>query len=267
MQLNIEKIKDKIRKLLAIAEDDKVIDGEINAAMKLAEKAMNEYHLSVADIEAQEVNSNNNTVSYGSVSSPGQYNEKITAWEQTLAMAIQKLIGTIGCYTGRVEVKSAFGNKSNRGIIFYGNSEEAQLGNELFVEWSHVIATIAQGKYSSTFSGKGRSYAEGFSMALYEKSIAIEKQRQTIVTPSTTAIVKVGGGTLSQVLEKKRSEAENWLKTTTGIKLRQKKGQQRYNDIDAYSDGKNDGQKADFNASKKPKLGAQNVFGNTNLAG
>ena len=257
MTTDMDAIKNKIKKLLAMAADDANLDGEVKTAMALAERAMEKYHLSHADIDAANVAANVTVDDdFQTQNSRGQ-NVRITQWERKLAVAIRVLMGSVGCFRDHVESKSGFGRVQQHGVItWYGTCEDVTLADDLFCEWAAVIGTIAMGKHNGVSRGAGARYALGFAESLLEQAETLAAKRREIITPSTTALT-VAGETLSALLAQKRGNARNWLVKTKNVKLAtgRSSGYAGCNGgHDAYNDGRADGQRADFNATRRHKL-------------
>lgn len=260
--MNIDKIKDRIRKLLAIAADDATADGEVTAAMALAERALQEYHLSRADVEASSSESTTQppTETFGTVDT-FMHGARLTLWESQLSHAVSVLVGSVNCYrTTKTKESGTFRvPKSGQCLVWYGPEEDCLLAAELFAEWQHVIATLAIGRFGGFARNDGARYAAGFASSLLDKATVAAANRNNIITPSTTALVRVGSGSLADVLRKKQAEGREWLKTT-GVNLscgsRRRGLSLSGSGYDAYRAGRDDGSRADFTATRKPKLTA-----------
>lgn len=259
----MDKIKDKIRKLLAIAADDKVADGEIAAAMKLAEAALEKYHLDRADVEASAPeNGTPKPEVMGQVKS-SPLGPRFTIWEQTLCSAVMELVGSVGCFHNKqMAPKGTFRKPTLSAVVtWYGPAEDAKLASELFDEWGSVIATIAIGRFGGCANKEGARYAYGFAHSLYEKASRAAFNRTKLITASTTAIVKVGEGSLAMVLAAKRERSNTWLAESEGIKLGNGRRSAGYSwskqDRDAYAEGRSDGDRAEFQAKRTAKLEAK----------
>lgn len=255
--MDLDRVKDKIRKLLALAADDAQVDGEITAAMSLAERAMQEYHLTQADLEVSQATVGTDVPrEYAKRSSPGRWVKSLARWECTLSKAIKTLVGSVGVYCSHENKPTGtFGvTRSTPCLIWYGIAEDVDLAVSLYDDWSHVIATIAQGRYGGAYRGDGSSYAYGFAATLCERARIEAKSRVAIVTPSTTAIVKLGLGSLADVLATRQRDARGWL-ATTGVDLCSARGTRfTMKNPNAFEDGRADGSRADFTATRKAKL-------------
>lgn len=256
----MQKIKDKIRKLLAIAADDTVADGEIAAAMRLAEAALEKYHLDRVDIEADSLHENIPLQETMGRTASQPLGPRLTIWESTLCQAVLKLVGSVGCYYNKqFASKGTFKKPTLSAVVtWYGPAEDAKLASELFDEWGSVICTIATGRFGGHANKEGARYAYGFASSLLEKANAVASNRTRLITSSTTAIVKSGEGSLAMVLQAKRERSDDWLAKSEGIKLNKPRATASYNwserDRDAYFSGRNDGDKAQFEAKRTAKL-------------
>ena len=92
------------------------------------------------------------------------------------------------------------------------------LAADLFEEWGSTIAAIAYGKYGGAARGNGARYAYGFAISLDSKARDQAATRRAVSTISTRAIVKIGAGTLAQVLDGKKHKASKWL-AAQGVQL------------------------------------------------
>lgn len=255
--MDMNKVKDKIRKLLAIANDSSEVDGEIRAAMKLAQDAMDKYHLDLADIEcsagdsgvAAKVVEMNREQAFGK-------NSRMSSWESALGLSVSELIGSVDVYVSWT-LGGTFGTEKRKCLQFYGAADDVRLAIELYAEWQLVIAAMATGRFGRAYKGDGLQYCDGFVSSLYEQVKAAARERKPMVTESTTAIVHVAGGSLADVLASKRDNANRWLLDTHGVKLsrgRGRGGSRRTGGLDAYHTGRADGRRAEFTARRIAKL-------------
>lgn len=257
----LERAKRRIRGLLNLASDDAASEGEITAAMKLAEREMDRYHLDHADVEASEsVGAAPQTERMDTVDSTCRGKNRAT-WESALYHAISELVGSVGAYGIRgAGTVGAFHAPSNRcGLRWYGPADDARLAADLFDEWSRVISTLAVGRYGGCLRGDGSRYAYGFAASLRENARRAAAARRTVVTLSTTALARREGGSLADVLDRKRADAKAWL-ASTGIRLGTSGGRRRVilsgGGRDAFASGKADGDRADFSANRTKRLTA-----------
>lgn len=260
MSVDMDRIKQKLRGLLNIARDDSAASGEIDNAMALAAKLMNEHHLSEADIDATAQEERCDRSQPMGTADCDMTSSNFTTWEFALANAVRTLVGSVQCYRDQaMKKKGAFGkNMEVKFIRFYGIAEDAQLAADMMSEWAQVISTMAVGKYGGCYRGDGAKYALGFAHQLGRRAAEAANARKMISNASTSAIVHVKGGTLAQVLEKKKELAVNWLKNEKKIKLNKRggRGTGTYSagSYSAYAEGRSDGARADFSATRTRKL-------------
>lgn len=256
---HIENVKRRIRGLLAIAADDSQFDGEVSAAMALAEKAMEAYHLERADVEAGDSSPTSTADVMGDTLSACN-GARLSTWESTLYHAVLSLVGSVKAYVTRTDAPvGPFQTASRKAaLMWYGPADDARLAAELFEEWCHTIATLAIGKYRGCMRGDGARYAYGFALALREHAKQQARQRDNVVTDSTRAIVKRSDGSLSMILASKRARAECWLTTTRKIKLGNTSRRAGYSwspsGAGAFQAGKADGARADFSSQRRARL-------------
>lgn len=253
-----DRVKRRIRAMLNLAGGDGATEGEINNAMRMATEMMNEHHLTEADVQASKTEPERVEQPMGQVDAVA-VGARFSTWESSLAWAVVRLVGSVNhylCRNAKANVGTFGAPKHGRGVRFYGPAEDCQLAADLFSEWSHVIATLAIGKYGGCFRGDGAMYALGFANQLNNRSREADKAREQISTEATMAIVNAGAGTLSQVLAEKRESGRKWLETSLGAKLVSggSRGGYSSGSRDAYSAGKSDGLRAEFSANRRAKL-------------
>ncbi len=256
---DMEKIKSRIKKLLNRSADQDNYDGEVQNAMLLAEKAMQEYHLSMDDFSDDDTTETKvSEPEFDEVETRG-YSVRIARWEAVLADAIEILIGSVGHYTtSRSEAMNAFQKQRDVWVfMWYGTTEDVRLASDLFHEWSAVISTMAMGRFDEVVRGPGNKYALGFTHSLHRHAKDQAVRRSSIPVPFSTALA-VYGDNLSTALARKSIQATNWLADVRNIKLKSRPATRtRFNnhqDVDAYGQGTSDGSKADFSAERQRKL-------------
>jgi hypothetical protein len=254
--MNNDAIKDRIRKLLNLAENDGASEGEIENAMRFAQRLMAEHHLDEADIDRNPDQRRTpediaSSKSYTHVSVPLGAS-KMSYWEASVSNAVQRVFSDhVQCYrthpTGQAKTPAGLPMFDDEGspvyrtcFVFYGPAEETRLCAELFQTVCVSIASMARLRYGSVFRGDGRSYAEGFARALLDKV-----RQPSLPSPSTTSTSLV----LASVTKAIQTQAREDLHRTTGVKLttgpRTVKRNVR-NDVAAYNQGKADGASFDL---------------------
>ena len=264
---DLDRVKERIRKLLNLANNDAAMGLEVDNALKFARRLMLEHNVSESDVlqkprDPHEVAA---ATEYAQVKFQTEY-QGLSVWENYLLHAIVKLIGTIGSYTGGPETKrTSVGTimyneegkpKKCRGVAFYGPSEDCMDALGLFQEWRETIVALARMKHGTAFMGPGRSYAEGFAMALYQKVQNIEKeeQKQLAAVGTTSSLVLRSQTALMFAKQKFGSQ---WLRGQ-GVKLHKAEANKQ-TDVKHYAgamhEGMKDGKSMDFSRESKPRLG------------
>lgn len=189
--MDLEKTKDTIRQLLKLAADDAATQGEIENAMRFANKLMEKHQLSEEDLgqldhKFDELDPKNATVGESGAFMCG--NRKID-WEGFLARFVCDWVGGLGCYTTGSKFpfrKNGIAQLDKNGdvqyrhrVVFYGVAEDAELAREIYEECSFVISTMAILRFGGVAKTHGREYCNGFVSALWEKvNHERNKQRQ-----------------------------------------------------------------------------------------
>lgn len=146
---DIETIKNRVRKLMAVAGDGVATDAEIDTAMRLAAKLLDAHHLDMADVGTVQ---DDQDLTMGRVAATTTASW-LSTWESTLAWAIAELFGCVKHYlsaqetcpirvNGVAQVDRKGQVKLGRRIYFYGPALEAKEAAELFEEWARSIASM-----------------------------------------------------------------------------------------------------------------------------
>lgn len=253
---DIETIKARIRKLMAIAGDGVAPEGEIDNAMRLAAKLLDAHHLSQDDM-AETPGDVDPELGQAFATSQAT---RFSTWEGILSHAISTLFGCVQTYSsndtapirvnGIIQMK---GDQARRGcrICFYGPAAESREAAELFEEWSRAIAAMGVARWGGCFRGEGAMYCYGFARALFAKANQINKERATVkakaIGESTTAI------TLLNRYEILRTRGKDWLKKEKGIHLVSAGRGSGYSSgsSEAYEEGEAHGNAAEFGRSNR----------------
>lgn len=265
MSRDNEKIKDRVRKLLNLANDSGAFDGEIENAMRFARRLMLQHNITEEELGAPRDPHEVAAETEYAQSDAFSFGSNISNWECFLMSAISKLVGTVGAYktsetwtkktTAGTIVFDAKGQpQEGKRVVFYGPAEDARDASDLFSEWSHVIATMARLKYGGCFRGDGRAYAEGFAQALLlsVKNIQAEEVKEIAAESTGRALVLRNAFGL---IEAKRERADQWLDKEQGIKLRKTSGHGNRNNPSAFGAGMNDGKNSAFTRTRNLKIG------------
>lgn len=247
-----QKIVDRVRKLLNLAEDGGATNGEIENAMKMASDLIAKYQIEKTELEASEEEVTEET--YGKTFV--DLKTRRSPWMGFLAMAVASAVGSVGVYQGSQMIKKGvFGREEKaNGYTFYGPDADVALAREVFEEWLAVIATIATGRYGSPFFGDGRAYSIGFASEL-------SKLARDLYKPSTysgsTDIVPV-----ANALAVKRTKADAWL-SKNGPRLSRSGGKVSLGSGSrgAYQQGQSDGRNSGFKVTPTKGLGSTKSLG------
>ena len=252
---DIGKIKDRIRKLLNVAEDDAATDGEIENAMRAAQSLMAAYKLTEADCPAD-------------TARPTTYGEQrcyaagsnLSNWESYLMHFCCDFVRTAQfyyCHGVAKVLPSGIVQRDDTGapicgtrITVYGPTEDVAIAVELFQELQQTIIAMARLRYGGVFRGDGRAYAEGFAHGLRERLRVVQRQLQAPAAggngqAGTALMVRVNA-----IAQQQRDEGSQWLKQQ-GVTLRSGRRSGNYNDPGAFARGRAAGKAADVSAGRR----------------
>jgi hypothetical protein len=253
---DIEAIKARIRKLMAVTGDMVATEGEINNAMSLAMKLIDQHQIDIADIKEKEQAPEN--IEFGQVSI-NYTKARIVTWESTLGMAICKLFGSVSMYASQVKepfrINGIIQMDDNNNPLytptmkFYGPINEINEAKELYTDWLISIGTMACSRWGGCYRGAGAQYCDGFTRAIYKKVSELDNNRSFT---QAKAPAQFGNNctaiTLTRRYELIKKGASEWLKKTHNIKLNKgtrSSGYQRDNS-GAFSEGFSHGSKSNF---------------------
>lgn len=252
MNADLSRVKDRIRKLLALAENDGAMGAEIDNAMRLATEMMLAYQISRDDLHMESENGgsavNTSNVVFGQRNAYS-YMERMTCWEGQLATFVCDFLGTVQCYksTGVLKSNNGVVERDEKGrikraavIVFYGPEADVEFAQQLYTEIQLSVIMLARLRWGSHRVGDGGSYCEGFVVGMrnanyraVEQITAHSDSRALVLRSQQQAIALRQSGT-------------DWLQTTQGVKLgkgQASRGVNRSFSQQAYSEGKSDGAK------------------------
>jgi len=255
---DLDRIKERIRKLLNVAEDDAASEGEIDNALRFATHMMASHNLSRDDIVETDAGELDVTqVVYGRREC-FCVGRRLSYWESELCRFICQLVGTCKWYyaTGRVRRTSArIIQRDDNGepilctaVYFYGPDDDVEFCKQLFEEMDVAIASMARMRHGSFFCGKGGSYCEGFITGLIDshrketKRIEADSENRSLMVLSNERAIAI------------KQEANNWLKES-GVKLSSGSGRGGVSSgfsNSAFNQGKRDGKNYDLPAKNEP---------------
>lgn len=241
MNKELQKVKDKLVKLINLSENGAASQGEIDNALNMAAQIMAKHNLTREDIDFTSASPAGNVrMSRAYVSC---LNANSSTWEGMLARFCVQFVGNISYY----KTHGTYGlNKSKKICVyfFYGSLDEVEIATELFKELQNVISIMATVRYENFYSGKGGAYCEGFVSGL-ESNLHSEKLKLKGDSITHALIIK-SDHTSAMIV----SQAKNWLADTHKIKLRTGQGTRGANDSsgNARAQGKRDG--SNYNVTK-----------------
>lgn len=265
---NLEQVKDTVRKLLNLARNDAATDGEINNALKFAQRMMSEHHLSEDDL-GQEPEDQYEAIDQAECGQTfTSVGRKIYLWESQLARFCAAFVGGVKYYASHSQsvqrsaagIATANGDYGKR-FCFYGLSDEARLAGELFDDLRLTIITMGKLKFGGCYRGDGGMYSEGFVDGLFDRMYAEReserKEAKKLVEQSgqSTALVLVERR--ADLVQRKEQRATDWLTKDKGITL--VSGSRRsgaYGSSSARSEGMADGRKANPSVTRAKRLTA-----------
>jgi hypothetical protein len=258
-------IKDRIRKLLNVAQNDAATEGEIDNALRFAKQLMDKHHLDEADLVEEPADQWQQIAAARRDRVWASVGKKFYAWENHLACFAADFVGGVGVYRD-AEKKIA---RTPRGVVilndeeepyksvrfcFYGIAEDAVTAAELFHELRLTIRAMARLRWGTCYTKDGGAYAQGFVHGLFSKMKRANQDQKLLAQ-------RQGGNQLiliarrTDLIERKMSTAAEWLRETTGIKLRKGQGSSGASgSADAWREGREDGKRTDVRAARRAKL-------------
>lgn len=266
---DIDKIKDRVRKLLNLAADDGAAEGEIDNALRAARRLMLNHQLSEDDVAtaAEDLRTPEQVAAdtkYG-CSSSWTNTSRPPSWNGKLAMAVANFIGTVKVYREPPRQR-----RRDSGIVmhqgkpvsswtFYGPADDCELAVQLHEELILTCATTATLKFGgNTFAGNARDYCDGFATGLAERiresQAAVAKEEPAAISGSTCRALSIVRAT--DIALAKRKRADEWLKEECGVKLGKSSGSSRsIGNSGAYQTGRADGSSQSLSKSRAARIG------------
>lgn len=206
-------IKERLKKLLNLADDQSASSGEVANAMRMARKLMVEHGLSRDSLKDSEF-------LRLSVENIGK---NLSTWEAQAAIFICDLVGYVTPIQGRGR------------LDFFGPGEDVRTTADLYTLTRDTIKATALLLYDGWYRGDGALYAQGYVLGLSE---AHKKASQQLEAEDTALMVQ---DAKQQAEVKARAKA--WLQRTENIRTR--KGSRRTGaqsgSAEAFYEGRRDG--------------------------
>ena len=226
LKSELDKILDRVRKLLSLAGNNPN-QHEAASAAEMAKRILNEYNLSLSDIELQEILSKEVTF----------HELRISSWKQILAVKIAEI------FDCRVYGTSDLVNHGGKyKIVFVGNKSDVQVAYYVYEYLYRVIFNLIETKMKnndSEFHGNTvrHNYAAGI------MSVITDRLTEFYGKVKAESDVKVNnyGKTGKEVLVIKNDAISKYVASTVGEMQKKVVGGARVMDVDTYSVGQKDG--------------------------
>ena len=263
---DIAKVKETIKKLMAVANDGSASDAEIENAMKRAATLIDRHHIRPEDLKPGEEDAAPDDITMG-LSFGKVKHAKIFLWEAIVAEAVEKLFGSVQYFRSEEKhsTRASFISgpaKTVRMIGFYGPAAEAAEAAAFFETWIHAVATLALGRWGNPYRGNGGVYALGFSRKLRERAAAIDKARRAVaarpiaILAGEASTIPVGTAiTLAERYDILKNRGTSYMEKVHGIKMVMiaPSGGSR-GSAEAYQEGQSHGGAAAFERGPAKKL-------------
>jgi hypothetical protein len=188
---NLEAIKRRIAKLLAIAEDHRADPNEAAAAAGQAEKIMRKFQLDHADLIMVELRKGEDMATADSVANAKTNKtlaKEVPPWASILATAVARF-NHCGARIVRME-------DGNVGVRFFGYKADAELCKWMY---DYLVATInrlaEEYKWSEDYINNGRSvltsYRRGVTSGICSAIHKLEKEREQQQSSTGTSLMVV----------------------------------------------------------------------------
>ena len=220
--MDINQVKDKIAKLLAVVSDAGASENEKEVAMAAAQIYMDKYSLQADECEHAELQFDRIAAEF--------IGKRPARWEMFLSTFIKKVF-SIPCY------------RDGNAIKFYGRREKVEMAIAMYRELQATIKSLAQSNYGTYYRGDGAVYAEGFCVGLmetYENTLRIREQ-----TEEGRALVVQA----QALAEKEEGLATTWLIDEHNVNLRSSSASSGpRGSADAFDHGQSDGKNTNLSS-------------------
>lgn len=201
MSQDIEKIKDRISKMLATASCKASTPAEKSTAMQMASALMRRYNLDREDVEGKD---------------KGEFSEvlvetllaRMMPWESQLAAFVSSYV-VKGSWVVVKRSAGAIGAVNESTIAFVGLGADPQIAAATYCYLRQLLVAESAKIYGTTVRGSGRSYAVGFVSGLIQ--VAKETEASDRMNSETgTALIRT---------DMLKRQSENWYLAKTGRKV------------------------------------------------
>jgi hypothetical protein len=265
--MDIEKVKDTIRKLLNLANNEGAAEGEIANAMRFAARLMEQHQLSeedVSKVDEKLLDLEHAEMAQQSFFAHGEA-ESIQQWVSSAANFACSFVGGVKWYyqsavpvrdeNGILKLKRTGSPIRRTKMTFYGIAEDVEIAHQVYDELCMTIMAVARLRFGVVYRGSGRSYCEGFMAGLWNKWYNDQDQQRKLAhqpTSGSTALMVIDAR--KEIVARKEQLAKDWLSTKVKLGKGRSSRSQRDVDYDAYGTGKSDGSKYSASGSRRKKL-------------
>jgi hypothetical protein len=195
--VDFNKIKDKIRKLLAVA-NGKANENESLIAARQANKLMEKYNLSMADVIVKDLEKDANVIN--EFVNEWRYAKQFPKYYSFLVTAVAKLYDC--------EVRYERDGKKGIGIKIFGFHADVEIAKWTIV-FLHSTGSILSEEYWDSikdipnYHNKGqfarKEFMNGYSARMSDRLAEMKEQRQAVVTSSGTSLMVVKKDAIARV--------------------------------------------------------------------
>lgn len=238
---DLDKVKDRIRKLLNVAENDAASQGEIDNAVRAARNMMHAFNLQEEDCKLKDEVSDRKGTATGSTNGV-----KVVLWQSQLASVVCDLIGGVAVYQNSRGKSRVVDGRHKRfgGFTFYGREDLSQLAAETYEELCSTVATMGKLKHNGWARMEGATYCQGFVQGLRDQIKEADRLAQQ--TETGTALVIKSTALISQ----QRADAIRWLATEKGVRLGTTYKSGGSGSESSFNEGRRDGRATSLHSAK-----------------
>jgi hypothetical protein len=189
---NLDSVKRRVAKLMAIASDDRANPAEAASAAAMAERLMRKFQIDNVELVTSQLKSGAaeffSEEFVGTTLDPEGYSKTKCAWSGILAVAVAELHDC--------QARFSWSTKHGKSLKFSGYAEDAQMARFTYVYLVQSMA-LASRQYLAAFQHDGRRGAEnfrrGFNAALVASlnEASASKKREMQVESDSRALVVV----------------------------------------------------------------------------
>jgi len=214
----MEKVIERIKKMLRLANDPAASSGERDNAMRMVQATLAKYNLSIGNLGSTDDRGRSDVLAYG------------RPWARTVGAACAKLYFCKYFYirTG----------KDNAYHCFVGTEANRVIAEEMlkYLIWS----IFRESRSACTSTADRNSFGAGAASKLWERAVELTEKPPEKAYSGSTALVLVGH------YDQEESRNAQWLQEQ-GVALKVKKTRTRLGSMSGFSKGRVFGEKAFLN--------------------